>query len=97
MAERWILTNVLLIHVRFLQERREQQVKLELGEPLTQNKAQADLQQRILTILNDKKTVAVPEPTPVPAPSLPTPQGQNKLLNDPTVKKALDAILLKFT
>lgn len=71
------------------------QVKLELGEPLSQNKAQVDLQQRILTILNDKNITS--NPAPVPAPSQPTEQGQNKLFEDPTVKKALDAILLKFT
>ncbi|XP_052741738.1 nuclear receptor coactivator 5 [Bicyclus anynana] len=77
--------------MEYLQERREQQVKLELGEPLTSSapatKTQADLQQRILSILNDKSA-----PTKEP----PKPEPQNKLLNDPTVRKALDSILQKF-
>lgn len=75
------------------QERREQQVKLELGEPTPapNNKTQVDLQQRILSILNDKKT----KTESPPAPSPPKPE-QNKLLNDPTVRKALDSILQKF-
>ncbi|CAG4962569.1 unnamed protein product [Colias eurytheme] len=82
--------------MEYLQEKREQQVKIELGEPLTTaapaNKTQVDLQQRILSILNDKKA-EVEKPKP------PTPQKpeQSKLLNDPTVRKALDSILQKFT
>ncbi|VVD03227.1 unnamed protein product, partial [Leptidea sinapis] len=62
------------------------QVKLELGEPLATNKTQVDLQQRILSILNDKKTnVESPPPAPVPAPVMPPARPeQNKLLNDPT-------------
>ncbi|XP_050675216.1 nuclear receptor coactivator 5 [Leptidea sinapis] len=85
--------------IEYLQERKEQQVKLELGEPLATNKTQVDLQQRILSILNDKKTnVESPPPAPVPAPVMPPARPeQNKLLNDPTVRKALDSILLKFT
>ncbi|CAH0398829.1 unnamed protein product [Chilo suppressalis] len=83
--------------IEYLQERKEQQVKIELGEPLTpapvNKKAEVDLQQRILSILNDKK-VAPSEPAPTPPPPAP---AQNKLLNDPTVRKALDSILQKFT
>lgn len=83
-----------LITNKSFQERKEQQIKIELGEPLpaASSKTQVDLQQRILNILNDKKVIA-PEPAPV-SPAAPT---QSKLLNDPTVRKALDSILQKFT
>ncbi|XP_053606233.1 nuclear receptor coactivator 5 [Plodia interpunctella] len=87
--------------IEYLQERKEQQVKVELGEPLNSapaSKTQTDLQQRILSILNDKKVLNKPEPPPAPVPA-PAPQSpaQNKLLNDPTVRKALDSILSKYT
>ncbi|XP_063535280.1 nuclear receptor coactivator 5 [Cydia strobilella] len=87
--------------IEYLQERKEQQVKIELGEPLvpaSNSKTETDLQQRILSILNDKVAVAA-EPAPAPAPK-PKPKpdaAQNKLFNDPTVRKALDSILQKFT
>ncbi|XP_047993672.1 nuclear receptor coactivator 5 isoform X2 [Leguminivora glycinivorella] len=81
--------------IEYLQERKEQQVKIELGEPLapaSTNKTESDLQQRILSILNDKVAEKVaPVPAPVPA------VQNNKLFNDPTVRKALDSILQKFT
>ncbi|CAK1544985.1 unnamed protein product [Leptosia nina] len=81
--------------LEYLQEKRAQQVKIELGEPITPagttNKTQVDLQQRILSILNDKK-----EQAPPVAPTPPK-QEKNKLLNDPTVRKALDSILQKFS
>ncbi|XP_063363660.1 nuclear receptor coactivator 5 [Cydia amplana] len=80
--------------IEYLQERKEQQVKIELGEPLvsaSNNKTETDLQQRILSILNDKVTPAPAAPAPAPA------SPQNKLFNDPTVRKALDSILQKFT
>ncbi|XP_072947449.1 uncharacterized protein Neos [Epargyreus clarus] len=86
--------------IEYLQERREQQVKIELGEPLptpATNKTQVDLQQRILSILNDKNVLAKTEPPQVVEPQPAPPQTQNKLLNDPTVRKALDSILQKFT
>ncbi|KAJ8713586.1 hypothetical protein PYW07_013956 [Mythimna separata] len=87
--------------IEYLQERREQQVKIELGEPLTtapSSKTQAELQQRILSILNEKKVAPlVKSPPPVVAPTPPAPPAQSKLLNDPTVRKALDTILQKFT
>lgn len=77
-------------------------MKIELGEPLTTaatTKTEVDLQQRILSILNDKKILtpaAEPSPpTPAPAP-VPAP-AQSKLLNDPTVRRALDSILQKLT
>ncbi|KAH9641669.1 hypothetical protein HF086_005115 [Spodoptera exigua] len=91
--------------IEYLQERREQQVKIELGEPLNPapaNKTQVDLQQRILSILNEKKVIP-PAPVEQPPPAAPTPPApapptpQNKLLSDPTVRKALDSILQKFT
>lgn len=92
----------------YLQERKEQQVKIELGEPLnpaTNNKTQVDLQQRILSILNEKKSLSSsepaaapsPAPCPAPVPAPAQPPAQSKLLNDPTVRKALDSILQKFT
>ncbi|XP_075978599.1 nuclear receptor coactivator protein neosin isoform X2 [Anticarsia gemmatalis] len=93
--------------IEYLQDRRDHQVKIELGEPLnpapaTTNKTQVDLQQRILSILNDKKALSQSEsapPPPVVTPAAPAsqPPAQNKLLNDPTVRKALDSILQKFT
>ncbi|XP_073947019.1 nuclear receptor coactivator protein neosin [Choristoneura fumiferana] len=84
--------------IEYLQERKEQQIKIELGEPLpaASSKTQVDLQQRILNILNDKKAVVAPEPVPA-APAAPAAPAQSKLLNDPTVRKALDSILQKFT
>ncbi|XP_063382426.1 nuclear receptor coactivator 5 [Cydia fagiglandana] len=83
--------------IEYLQERKEQQVKIELGEPLApaaNNKTETDLQQRILSILNDK--VAAEPATPAAAAPSPA-AAQNKLFNDPTVRKALDSILQKFT
>nr|XP_026499104.1 nuclear receptor coactivator 5 isoform X1 [Vanessa tameamea] len=86
--------------IEYLQERREQQVKIELGEPLTtattNSKTQVDLQQRILNILNDKKSLGKSESPPVASPPVTKQESQNKLLNDPTVRKALDSILQKF-
>ncbi|KAL4712043.1 hypothetical protein ACJJTC_003710 [Scirpophaga incertulas] len=85
--------------IEYLKERKEQQIKVELGEPLTKpasNKAEVDLQQRILSILNDKKVLAPSQPVKEPTPP-PPPTNQSKLLNDPTVRKALDSILHKFT
>ncbi|XP_059053758.1 nuclear receptor coactivator 5 isoform X2 [Achroia grisella] len=92
--------------IEYLQERKHQQVKIELGEPLTTapatSKTQVDLQERILSILNDKKMVPQKDtqvtpapPQPQPKPSLPQ-TSQNTLLKDPTVRKALDTILKKF-
>ncbi|KAG6444769.1 uncharacterized protein LOC115440050 [Manduca sexta] len=83
--------------MEYLQERREQQVKIELGEPLNApaSKTQVDLQQRILSILNDKKVTPAADTPRVPSPP-PTQPTSNKLLNDPTVRKALDSILQKF-
>lgn len=82
------------------QERREQQYKIELGEPLTPapttNKTQVDLQQRILNILNEKTVVDKSESPTVSAPPAVKQEPQSKLLNDPTVRKALDTILQKF-
>ncbi|CAH2266393.1 jg9146 [Pararge aegeria aegeria] len=74
--------------IEYLQDRREQQSKVELGESGPPSKTQVDLQQRILSILNDKKVAPAIEP--------PKPEQQSKLLNDPTVRKALDSILQKI-
>ncbi|XP_026762546.1 nuclear receptor coactivator 5 isoform X2 [Galleria mellonella] len=87
--------------IEYLQERKNQQIKIELGEPLTPapatTKTQVDLQERILSILNDKKVSSQKEAAPTPPP-VAAPQGnQSTLLKDPTVRKALDTILKKFT
>ncbi|XP_045450571.1 nuclear receptor coactivator 5 [Melitaea cinxia] len=86
--------------IEYLQERREQQYKIELGEPLTPapttNKTQVDLQQRILSILNEKKVTDKSESPPISTPPVNKQEPQSKLLNDPTVRKALDTILQKF-
>lgn len=93
--------------IEYLQERRDHQVKLELGESstapvtATTNKTQVELQQRIMNILNDKN-VQTPPPAPVVAPApvnttTATTTAQNKLLNDPSLRKALDSILQKIT
>ncbi|XP_068618339.1 nuclear receptor coactivator 5 [Battus philenor] len=85
--------------IEYLQDRKEHQIKLELGEPLasttTNSKAQTELQQRIMSILNEKKALPPKESSPIP--TVTSAQGaQQKLLNDPTLKKALDSILQKY-
>ncbi|XP_041986617.1 nuclear receptor coactivator 5 [Aricia agestis] len=79
--------------IEFLQEKKEQQKKLELGEE-PPSKTETELQQRILSILNDKKPALKNDPPPVAAPA-PKPD-KTQLLNDPSVKKALDSILQRF-
>ncbi|CAK1586043.1 unnamed protein product [Parnassius mnemosyne] len=92
--------------IEYLQDRKEHQIKIELGEPLApttvSSKAQVDLQQRIMSILNEKKVISQKEPPPPPALATgpvqtPAQGAQHKLLNDPTLKKALDSILQKYT
>ncbi|XP_054271261.1 nuclear receptor coactivator 5 [Macrosteles quadrilineatus] len=94
--------------IKYLQDRREVQIKLEVGDaqglpsiaggnqpPTT--KQQAELQHRILNILNQSGGQGGgPPPQPVSSPwnqqqsasSAPAP-----LLNDPTVQKALDSLI----
>lgn len=80
--------------VRYLESRRDIQSKFELEEgvptadPPVDDKA-AELQNRIMNILN-KPT---PEPTPKPVVK-PASQESTPLLNDPSVQKALDSLLL---
>ncbi|KPJ07267.1 hypothetical protein RR48_07683 [Papilio machaon] len=89
--------------IEYLQDRKEHQIKIELGEPMTtttNSKAQNELQQRILSILNEKKVLPPKDPSPVPAPAPVAPSSQdvqNKFLNDPTLRKALNSILQKYT
>ncbi|KAF5270000.1 hypothetical protein FQR65_LT05799 [Abscondita terminalis] len=81
--------------IKYLQERRELQKQFEIVEgegnnnnETQPNSKQAELQSRIMNILN-KSTEDVPKPVEAPrTPSTPTP-----LLNDPTVQKALDSLL----
>lgn len=75
--------------IQYLKERREQQVKLEVGEPITKPEEgnESDLQKRILNILNEKK-IGEKEADPV--------QNAAKLANDPKIRDALDSILQKY-
>nr|CAD7197214.1 unnamed protein product [Timema douglasi] len=90
----------------YLKDRREEQMKLELGdvdalrnaagEQSTQK--QVDLQHRILNILNNCGSGG---PAPVPVPAVPASNwpptsnsgGPTPLLSDPTVQKALDSLM----
>ncbi|KPI97276.1 Nuclear receptor coactivator 5 [Papilio xuthus] len=90
--------------IEYLQDRKEHQIKIELGEPMsttTSSKAQNELQQRILSILNEKKALPPKDSSPVPAPAPAVPPSsqdvQNKFLNDPTLRKALNSILQKYS
>lgn len=71
-----------------------------MGEPLptpaVQSKTHVDLQQRILSILNEKKILPQNEITTAAAPTPPAQTTQNKLFSDPTIKKAFDSILQKY-
>lgn len=87
--------------IKYLQEKRELQFKQEVGESTDdkdQNTKQAELQNRIMSILNQNPGTPSPvgaptfplmasTPTPVPKPSAPI------LLNDPSVQKALDSLM----
>lgn len=90
--------------IKYLQEKRELQYKQEIGDGSDMDKddssKQAELQNRILSILNQTSPgapspVAPPTfppplnstPTPVPKPAAPV------LLNDPSVQKALDSLM----
>jgi len=81
--------------LKYLQDRRELQGQyekaegVEVGTEPEPNSKQAELQSRIMNILN-KSADDVPKPVEAPArqPGAPTP-----LLNDPSVQKALDSLL----
>jgi len=90
--------------IKYLQEKREVQIKLEVGDaqglpsiadpgrqPTT--KQQAELQHRIMNILNQQP--GGPQPPPQAAwPPQPAPQQTPApLLNDPNVQKALDSLI----
>lgn len=89
--------------IKYLQDKRELQYKQEVGDAgdldKDQNAKQTELQNRIMSILNQTSPgapspVAVPTfplassaPQPVPKPTAPT------LLSDPSVQKALDNLM----
>lgn len=82
--------------IKYLQDRRELQRQFEATEgggdndgELQPNSKQAELQSRIMNILNNKSTDELPKPVEAPQP----PAGSTPLLNDPTVQKALDSLL----
>ncbi|KAF2892772.1 hypothetical protein ILUMI_13407 [Ignelater luminosus] len=81
--------------LKYLQDRRELQSQFEIAEgggeskpELESNSKQAELQSRIMNILNKSSDDS---PKPVEAP-IQTP-GPTPLLNDPSVQKALDSLL----
>lgn len=80
--------------LKYLQDRRELQSQFEIAEggdskpELESNSKQAELQSRIMNILNKSSDES---PKPVEAP-IQTP-GPTPLLNDPSVQKALDSLL----
>lgn len=82
--------------IKYLLQRRDLQSQHEISESSDvgqeePSSKQAELQNRILNILNKSSDEPKPaEPVPAAAPAVaPTP-----LLNDPTVQKALDSLLL---
>lgn len=91
--------------IRYLQDRREEQVKTELGDcndiamETTQTKTQQELQQRILSILNKPDTVSkpnIPDMSMNPqwsSSQLSKPPTSTPILYDPTVQKALDSLI----
>ncbi|XP_045464802.1 nuclear receptor coactivator 5 [Harmonia axyridis] len=97
LAENRVLTSVQYDKViKYLEERRELQVQFEVSEGIevgTENQVnkQAELQNRIMNILNksaDNSKIDSEQAPPPPPPSTSTP-----LLKDPTVQKALDSLL----
>lgn len=81
--------------IKYLTQRRDLQSQHEIsegGDAIQEEPTskQAELQNRILNILNKSSEEAKPPvPVPVPPVTAPTP-----LLNDPSVQKALDSLLL---
>lgn len=85
--------------IKYLEDRRELQREFEITEGIQPQDAensdpkQAELQNRILNILN--KSSDSPIPTSITAPDPPPqPPAQAPILKDPTVQKALDSLLL---
>ncbi|XP_059614179.1 nuclear receptor coactivator 5 [Phlebotomus argentipes] len=88
--------------IKYLNERREMQMKVELGEEApnaadileAQKKQQEqDLQQKILSILNKPSITGVADSKPPLAADNPHRDNTIKLLQDPKVQKALDTVL----
>nr|XP_023025330.1 nuclear receptor coactivator 5 [Leptinotarsa decemlineata] len=82
--------------IKYLQERKELQVEYEVAEGIIPGEEsdpkQAELQNRIMNILNKSADAPIPASitNPDPAPTTePTP-----ILKDPTVQKALDSLML---
>ncbi|KAK5642265.1 hypothetical protein RI129_008432 [Pyrocoelia pectoralis] len=82
--------------MKYLQDRRDLQRQFEATEgggdndgELQPHSKQAELQSRIMNILNNKSTDELPKPVEAPQP----PPGSTPLLNDPTVQRALDSLL----
>ncbi|XP_018576424.1 pollen-specific leucine-rich repeat extensin-like protein 1 [Anoplophora glabripennis] len=85
--------------IKYMEDRRELQREFEVAEGIQPQDSQdsdpkqAELQNRILNILN--KSNDSPIPTSITAPDPPPPQpNQAPILKDPTVQKALDSLLL---
>lgn len=99
LAENRQLTSAQLDQViKYLEERKELQHEYEVAEgisPDAQNTdpKQAELQNRILNILNKSTDTTIP--TSITAPDEPPPtNNEAPILKDPTVQKALDSLML---
>lgn len=85
--------------IKYLEDKRELQREFEIAEGIqpqdTQESdpKQAELQNRILNILNKSNDSPIPASITTPDPP-PQPANQAPILKDPTVQKALDSLLL---
>lgn len=88
--------------VKYLQERRELQLKAEVGDaspdiPIpTPVDPEVELQKKILDILNKPSITGSPKaesPKPQPKPKASSSNSKPQLLKDPQVQKALDSLL----
>lgn len=83
--------------IKYLEDRREMQHEYEVAEGITPgtqdtNSKEAELQNRILNILNKSNDAAIP--TSITAPEPVTPTTEAPILKDPSVQKALDSLML---
>lgn len=98
LAENRQLTSVQYDQIiKYLQERRELQREYEISEgiaPDTQdtNSKEAELQNRILNILNKSNDTTIP--TSITAPDPVASNNDAPILQDPSVQKALDSLML---
>lgn len=85
--------------IKYLEDRRELQREFEITEGIQPQDSQdsdpkqAELQNRILNILNKSNDSPIPVSITAPDP-VPQQGGQAPILKDPTVQKALDSLLL---